>query len=148
MSEYINRSTEERKPLRMNLIRAVQNSHPLLLSTIVLFLIWTFPLLAFQQGVQPGDLSEAKLRTVARVYLDVFQVQQVYRPQIEAAQSQQEAQRLQQQSNREMTEIIEDEENLTVDEYSKIVSAAQQDQQLADRLDAYIREIQEERMQK
>ena len=89
-------------------------------------------------GVQAPEVTDAKLESVAKAYIQVVAIQEEYRPRIESAQSAEEAQQLQQEANQEMVEAIEAEDGVTLDEYNTIIQAAQMDEQLRTRLNEHI----------
>lgn len=130
----------------MHLIKTTNKAQLILTGMLILLLAClTAPLMALQQTGGTGDFSDSKLKTVAKAYIQVFDIQQVYGPQIEAAENQQEAQQLQQQANEQMVQAIEHEEDLTVEEYSEVINAVQQSAELREKLNAFVEEIQEER---
>lgn len=99
---------------------------------------------AGQAQQQAPDLSNSKIEAVAEAYLKVFEIQNTYRPQIEAAQNPEQAQRLQQQANDETVKIIREQEGLTVEEYSQVINLAQSNEQVRERLVKEIERIQQE----
>ncbi len=130
----------------MHLIKTTNKAQLILTGMLILLLAClTAPLMALQQTGGTGDFSDSKLKTVAKAYIQVFDIQKLYGPQIEAAQNQQEAQQLQQQANEQMVQAIEHEEDLTVEEYSEVINAVQQSAELREKLNAFVEEIQEER---
>lgn len=100
--------------------------------------------LAASQSESAVDVSEEKLEAVAKAYLQVFRIEQSYQPRIQGAQSPDEANQLQQAANQEMVEAIENEDDVTVNEYSEIMRAIGDDEELGERLQAVVDEIQEE----
>jgi hypothetical protein len=90
---------------------------------------------AQQQAVNP---SEDKLESVAKAYVKVQAVQQEYGPKIQAAQKPEEAKQLENEANQQMEKAVNDAGGVTVNEYTQILQAAQQDQQLRARLIQHI----------
>jgi hypothetical protein len=90
---------------------------------------------AQQQTVNP---SEDKLESVAKAYVKVQAVQQEYSPKIQAAQKPEEAKQLEDEANQKMEKAVSDAGGVTVNEYTQILKAAQQDQQLRARLIQHI----------
>lgn len=130
----------------MHLIKTTNKAQLILTGMLILLLAClTAPLMALQQTGGTGDFSDSKLKTVANAYIQVYELQQLYGPQIEAAENQQEAQQLQQQANEQMVQAINHEEDLTVEEYSEVMNAVQQSDELREKLNAFVEEIQEER---
>lgn len=97
---------------------------------------------AVQEAPQEGEtrlqVSDDQLQAVAKAYLEVVSIQEEYRPRIEAAQSAEEAQQLQQDAQGEMVAAIEDIDGVTVPEYNAIIGATETDGELAMRLSAHI----------
>jgi len=108
------------------------------LLALVLFFAFLMLPQAASGRVQAPEVSDAKLESVAKAYIEVVAIQEEYRPRIEAAQSPEEAQQLQQEANQEMVEAIEAQDNVTLDEYNTIIQAAQMDEELGARLSAHI----------
>lgn len=106
--------------------------------------LMAFPVSIQVQQQQPPELSDSKIQAVAEAYVQVFEIQSAYAPRIEAAQSPEEAQQLQQRANEEVVEVIREQEGVTVEEYSQIVNLAQSDEQVRERLLKEIQKIQEE----
>lgn len=86
-----------------------------------------------------GNVDEAKLKSFAVAFLEVAKVNQVYQPQIEAAQPD-DQQRLQQEAGQKMIEAVNASDDITVDEYNQIIQAAQTDPELAQRINGHITE--------
>jgi hypothetical protein len=92
---------------------------------------------------QSADVSDAKLEAVAKAYVQVLDIQNTYKPKIESARTQEEAQRLQQEANQKMIEAIQVQQ-LAVEEYNAIINASDQDAELRERLVAHIQRVQAE----
>ncbi len=84
------------------------------------------------------DPSDAKLEAVAHSYVDIMEIQQEYGPKIEAAETPEEAQAVQQEASEQIVEAIEERDGVTVDEYNQIMGEVQEDKQLRSRLIAAI----------
>ncbi len=92
------------------------------------------------QQQQPPDIevTEAQLDAVADVYVEVAAIQAEYRQQFQAAENPEEANQLQAQMQQEMTQAIEENEEVDVETYDQIIRAAQVDEELRERLIAKI----------
>lgn len=93
------------------------------------------------QGEQPPpppapdvEVSDAELETVAGVLLEIQALQVKYRPKMEQAENQEEAQQVQMEFRQEMTEKLEAEEDITPQRFGTIMRAAQADKELQDRI--------------
>lgn len=84
--------------------------------------------------------DDGKLRSFAVAFLEVTKVTQAYQPQIQAAGSDEDRQRLQQEAGEKMVEAVNEAEGITVDEYNMIIQAAQTDPELATRINGHITE--------
>ena len=78
--------------------------------------------------------SDAQLDSFTDAAMQVNEIAAEYRPQIEGAGSEEEAQTLMQEAGTEMEAAIEDADGITVDEYKQIVESARNDPQLRDRI--------------
>lgn len=114
--------------------------------TVTTLLVVAFPLVAAAatQNDSGSEISDEKLRAVAEAYIEVYQINQSYKSKIEAAQTAGEADQLQQAANQEMVDAIENAENVSVNEYNDIIQALGEDDELRERLQAQVDEIQEE----
>jgi len=84
------------------------------------------------------QVDDEKLRSFAVAFLEVAKVNQTYQPQIEAAGTQEEQQRLQEEAGGQMIEAVAQSDGITVDEYNTIIQAAQTDPDLAQRINGHI----------
>jgi hypothetical protein len=82
-----------------------------------------------QQPTMPSELSQGQIETFADAAIDVQRVQQDFDAQLQAAENAEEIEQLQQQAQQEARQVIED-KGLSVDEYTAILQAANQDPQL------------------
>lgn len=87
-----------------------------------------------------APVDDEKLRSFAVAFLEVAKVNQVYQPQIEAAESPDEQQRLQESAGAQMLEAVNAQDGITVDEYNVIIQQAQADPDLAQRINGHITE--------
>jgi hypothetical protein len=139
--------SELKEDITMETVRIMLDK-PLLAVMAVLLMAVTVSMLAVQeaetQQPQETQLTDAKLEAVAKAYLEVLEIQKTYAPRIEQAQSAEEAERIEQDAMEAMAEAIERVEGVTVEEYNNILTAAQTDEQLRQRLGAQIHKIQQE----
>lgn len=84
------------------------------------------------------SLDEGKLKSFAVAFLEVTKVTRSYQPQIEAAGTVEDQQRLQQEAGARMVEAVNGAEGITVDEYNMIIQAAQTDPELAQQINTHI----------
>jgi outer membrane murein-binding lipoprotein Lpp len=101
----------------------------------VLLLTGAQPLLAGE------EYSETKLRSFADAVLAVNAVVEQWRPQIQAAPNETDAEQMAQQANEEMRAAVAGTEGITVEEYQEIAQAAQIDPQLMARIDQVFQEM-------
>lgn len=83
-------------------------------------------------------LDDGKLKSFAVAFLEVTRVTQEYQPQIAAAGTPEDQQRLQQEAGAKMVEAVNEAEGITVDEYNMIIQAAQTSPELAQRVNGHI----------
>jgi len=114
--------------------------------TVTTLLLVAVPLVAAAatQNDSGSEISDEKLRAVAEAYIEVYEINQSYKSKIEAAPTAGEADQLQQAANQEMVDAIENAENVSVSEYNDIIQALGEDDELRERLQAHVDEIQEE----
>lgn len=94
-----------------------------------------------QAAPDTSNITDEDLNAFASAWLDVRGVAQSYQPRIaQAAQGgdKAEAQRLSQEANAQMKAAIDDNPDITVDEYREIVSAAKADSMFAQRLSSIL----------
>ena len=77
----------------------------------------------------PSELSQSEIETFADAAIEVQRVQQEFDSQVQAAQNAEEIEQLQQQAQQDARQAIEN-HGLSVDEYTAILQAANQDPQL------------------
>jgi membrane protein implicated in regulation of membrane protease activity len=100
-----------------------------------------FVALAGAAALAAEEYSQAKLQSFASAVLAVNAIVEEWRPQIQAASSEADKQRLAEQANEEMRAAVEGTEGMTVEEYQGIAQAAQSDPQLMARLDEVFKEM-------
>ena len=86
------------------------------------------------------SLGDDKLKSFAVAFLEVNKLTQEYQPQIAAAGTPEDQQRLRQEAGEKMVEAVNDAEGISVDEYNMIIQAAQTDPELAQRINGHITE--------
>lgn len=96
------------------------------------------PALAQQQT---ESFSDDQLRSYAAAALQVHAIGSEYQPQIERAESDQQAEQLRLQANEEMVDAVQ-QQGLTVDEYNQIFTAAQTDTQVRSAVEEHMRAAQ------
>jgi hypothetical protein len=82
-----------------------------------------------QHPAMPSELSQRQIETFADAAIDVQRVQQDLDAQVQAAQHPAEVAQLQQQAEQQARQALEN-HGLSVDEYTAMVAAANQDPQL------------------
>lgn len=86
------------------------------------------------------ELSEEKLKSFAVAFLEVSRINQTYQPQIQAAGSPEDEQRIRQQAGADMIQAVDSSQGISVEEYNMIIQAAQVDPELAQRINGHITE--------
>ena len=89
----------------------------------------------------PEEFTDAKLQSFASAVIAVNAVVERWRPQIQAAPSDADKQRMAEQANQEMRAAVEGTEGMSVEEYQAIAQAAQGDPQLMARIDQVFKEM-------
>lgn len=105
-----------------------------LATLILLFLSFVAPVEA--QQTEATEYSQAELQAFAVASLKIEEINQEWRPHIDAARTTEEEEALRRQAMSEMTEAVR-QEGLTVTEYNKIFEAAQKDPEVAELIDDY-----------
>ena len=107
------------------------------------FMTWALAALLLT-GAQPllaaEEYTDAKLQSFADAVLAVNAVVEQWRPQIQAAPNEADAQEMASQANEEMRAAVLGTEGITVEEYQAIAQAAQADPQLMARIDQALKE--------
>lgn len=89
------------------------------------------------QATQPAAPTEEDLQSYAAAALEVQSLLEEWQPQIEAAESPEQANEIGQQAQAEMVMAVEA-EGLSVEEYNRITQLAQTDPELQSRIMSYI----------
>jgi hypothetical protein len=95
---------------------------------------------AGQASMAAEEYSDAKLQSFADAVLAVNAIVEQWRPQIQAAPSEADAQQMAAKANEEMRAAVAGTAGITVEEYQAIAQAAQADPQLMARLDKMFKE--------
>ena len=83
------------------------------------------------ETVSVDDLDDAKIEAFAGVYQEIINIATEYEEKfVEAGDDPQEAARLQQEANEAMVQVIESEENISIEEYNVIVVSMRSDEEL------------------
>jgi hypothetical protein len=110
------------------------------LRALTICLLAVLVLTGARASVAQDAFTDAKLHSFASAVVAVNAVVERWRPQIQAAPSDADKQRMAEQANKEMRAAVEGTEGLSVDEYQAIAQAAQGDPQLMARLDKVFKE--------
>jgi len=86
-------------------------------------------------------ISEAKLESFAHAAMAVNEVIDRWRPQIEAAGSDEQAEAMAEQANAEVRAAVTDTQGITVEEYVQIAEAARADPGLMERINTLITDM-------
>ncbi|TLX14645.1 MULTISPECIES: DUF4168 domain-containing protein [Rhizobium] len=78
-----------------------------------------------------APVSDQKLEAFAVAYVQVDKVRQEYSAKIEATKDQAAKQKLQDEAKKQMVQTVQDSNDISVEEYSSILTAAQSDPTLA-----------------
>lgn len=96
---------------------------------------------AEQSGEQAApDFSDDKLDAFAEVAVDIFSIREDYQAKFAAAEGEEEKQSIAEEGNAAMVAAVEDEPELTMDEYAQIAEAAQGNPDLGQRIGEMIQE--------
>lgn len=82
-----------------------------------------------QQPAQQIEIDDATMKSFARAYLEVRAISRELEPQIQAAESSDEAMQIQQQASQRMQAAVQEQE-LTVERYSQIAAALNADAEI------------------
>ncbi|ADU65140.1 hypothetical protein Selin_0384 [Desulfurispirillum indicum S5] len=93
------------------------------------------------QQVEMRDVSSQEIRQVSEAYVEISAIQQEYQAKLGNVQDPEEAQRLQQQANEEMTQVVLD-SGMEVDAYNEIMLMAQMNEELRGRILEKIEQLQ------
>lgn len=109
--------------------------------TIVTSVVGALLLTGAQPLLAGEEYSDTKLHSFADAVLAVNAIVEQWRPQIQAAPNETDAEQMAQQANEEMRAAVAGTEGITVEEYQEIAQAAQADPQLMARIDQVFQEM-------
>ena len=89
-----------------------------------------------------ADFSDGQLKSFAMAWTNITQLAEQWRPQVEAAASQDEANKMLEQLAAEVDQVIEQTQGIGAAEYESIMQAAQSDPELMDRICAMLQSVQ------
>ncbi|NJO36892.1 MAG: DUF4168 domain-containing protein [Rhizobiales bacterium] len=93
-------------------------------------------------SAQSAEFSDDQLKSFAAAWTGINQLAEQWKPQVEAAASQDEAAQLLQQFEAEANQVIERTAGIGTAEYQSIMTAAQSDPELKQRIYAMLQEVQ------
>lgn len=85
-------------------------------------------------AVETPAFSDEKLQSFAVAFVEVSKVQQEYAQKLQATDAKEEQQKLQEEAGGKMMEAVEQADGISVDEYNEVITAAQTDPDLAQRI--------------
>lgn len=88
----------------------------------------------------PAAFDDQTLQSFVVAFLEVDQINRVYMPQLQEADTQEEQQAIQQQATQEMVTAVENAQGISVEEYNAIVETAQADPELAQQINQMIQD--------
>lgn len=119
-----------------------------LLTTMAIALLAVAPVpVAMAQSGQPSveqsvpSVSDAELKSFAVAVLEVQRINDTYMPRFEAAKTPEEQQQVENAASKEMVKAVE-KQGMTVDKYKEILSLAQKNPQVAERIKQHIKSAQ------
>jgi len=92
------------------------------------------------QAQEARDFGDEKLQSFAEAAVKLTQIRSEYQAQMGSAETDQQRQQLQQQTNQRMAQAVEQTDGISIEEYNKIAQASRSDQQLAEKINSYIEE--------
>ena len=88
-----------------------------------------------QQQQETPDFSEARIEKTAEAYTEITKIREQYQDEFSQAENSEQAQELQTRINKKITDAIE-QNDISVEDYNEVITAAQTDEDLrADLLD-------------
>ena len=88
-----------------------------------------------QQQQETPDFSEARIEKTAEAYTEITKIRKQYQDEFSQAENSEQAQELQTRINKKITDAIE-QNDISVEDYNEVITAAQTDEDLrADLLD-------------
>ncbi len=106
-------------------------------AALCLALVFTVP--ATDSAWAQSDYSDAKLESFVKAAIQVENLMREYKPRVDRAESPQRADSLRAEAKAKMEATIEQTPGITLDEYGRILVAADTDQALHDRIDTIYR---------
>ncbi len=88
-------------------------------------------------------IDDAKLESFVVAFLQVDEINRTYAPQLQAAGTEEEQQQVRPQAGEAMVQAVEGAQGITIEEYNSIIETAQADPELAQQINAKIREAAE-----
>ena len=89
-----------------------------------------------------AEFSDGQLKSFAMVWTEINQLAEQWKPQVEAATSEDQAEQMIQQFEAEANQVIEQTDAISSTEYESIMQAAQSDPALKERIYAMLQEMQ------
>ena len=89
-----------------------------------------------------AEFSDGQLKSFAMVWTEINQLAEQWKPQVEAATSEDQAAQMIQQFEAEANQVIEQTDAISTTEYESIMQAAQSDPALKERIYAMLQEMQ------
>ncbi len=86
-----------------------------------------------QQQTEPADFSDQDIDNAASAYVDIIDIREQYQQQLAEVDDPEAAQEIQMEANEKITEAVED-NNIDVETYNDIITAAQTDEGLMNEL--------------
>lgn len=96
-----------------------------------------------QQETRVDDMTREELETVAAAFLDVNDLQSEYQARLGQAATQEEAQAIQQEANEEILAVLDD-HGVSVEDYSAVVNATQENTAFRERFTQALDRVQQE----
>lgn len=87
-------------------------------------------------------VSDAELKSFAVAVLEVQRINDAYMPRFQASKTPEEQQRVEDAASKEMVQAVE-KQGMTVDKYKEILTLAQQNPQVAERIKQHIKNTQQ-----
>jgi 3-hydroxyisobutyrate dehydrogenase-like beta-hydroxyacid dehydrogenase len=121
------------------MIRSLQKCRPVALALSLAAFIG----LGISGTAMAEEFSESKLKSFATAWTGINQLAERWKPQVEAAASEEQAVEMLQQFEAEANQVIETTEGIGTAEYQSIVEAAQSDPALNERIVAMLQAVQQ-----
>ncbi len=96
--------------------------------------------LPLSTGVQAEDFTESQLKSFVVAVAAINQIAEKWQPQVQAAQSEDQAAEMLQQVDTEMRQAIESTDGIGIDEYQSIMKAAQTDEALKSQIETLMKD--------